>query len=112
MKYPYLGNAPAFDWHKLEQKFREFLQIADLKVKPHDWSWQGPELIDANTDSSQLCLNILVLPLHGPLSLLLSETDLNVLVSWVVQHKSSQNALVSTQFAEGAGAFFSHSSDA
>ncbi|MCH9631977.1 MAG: hypothetical protein S4CHLAM6_03000 [Chlamydiae bacterium] len=98
---PLLGHVPPFDWKTFVDKMRDLLQIPDLKIEAHNWSWQSQESIHESFGSDTTCLNIAALPLKGHASLTMSATDVNSFVSWIVQHKAGSNVLVSSMFSEG-----------
>lgn len=98
---PLLGHVPPFDWKILVDKMKDLLQIPDLEIEAHNWSWQSQETIDESLASDAACINIAALPLKGHVSLTMSSSDVNSFVSWVVQHKAGSNVLVSSMFSEG-----------
>ncbi len=98
---PLLGHVPPFDWKNLVDRMKDLLQIPDLVIEPHNWSWKTQEGLHENLGADCVCLNIAVLPLQSHASLLMCSADLNSLVSWIVQHKAGSNTLVSTMFSEG-----------
>lgn len=100
-KVPLLGYAPPFDWELLTKKLKELLQIPDLEIRMGSWTWRGPDLLYENLAADSFNLNVAVLPLQGHVSIALSSNDVNSLVSWIVEHRSGSNSLVSSQFGEG-----------
>lgn len=98
---PLLGHVPPFEWEKLIMQLRELLQIPDLEIKAQQWAWHTPDNLTNNLGKEPACLNIAVLPIQGHVSLLMSNADINSFISWIVQHKSGSNALVSSLFSEG-----------
>lgn len=98
---PLLGHVPPFDWKGLTVHLKELLQITDLEITPHNWSWQNAEQLGENSHLEKLDLKIAALPIQGHVSLFIGNTDVNSLVSWIVQHKAGSNLLVSSTFSEG-----------
>lgn len=98
---PLLGYAPPFEWDLITTKLKQLLQIPDLEIRAGSWTWRGPDLVYENLSTDSVNLNVAVLPLQGHASIALSPKDINSLVSWIVEHRSGSNTLVSSQFGEG-----------
>ena len=69
---PLLGHVPPFDWKNLVDRMKDLLQIPDLVIEPHNWSWKTQEGLFENLGDDCACLNIAVLPLQSHASLLMS----------------------------------------
>ena len=98
---PLLGYAPPFEGDGFCKKLRELLQIPSLEIELGNWSWHTPDSLLESLGPEVSRVNMAVLPLQGHVSLLLAACDLNSLTSWIVEHKSGSNVLISPYFSEG-----------
>lgn len=98
---PLFGYTPSFEIDKFCTQLSQLLQIPDLKIELGNWSWHTPDSLQESLGRETSCVNMSVLPFLGHVSLFITSSDLNSFVSWIVEHKSGSNNLISPYFSEG-----------